>query len=385
MGAEAMSERRRLALFTNSVQIGGMEEHVCLLAAGLDRARFHVTAIVPDWQETHSFSTRVAGAADAMISLTPDRRHGALKGVAETIRLFLFARRQAFDIVHMHSTSYKGQWLALLAFKAAGVPRVVLTEHLAPETRPPLVTRVKRYLVSLGVTSLVCVSERNRQARATFLHTPPESTYVVANGIDLSRFDADPDPQRVEAVRSRYGIPAGAHVVGTAIRLEPGKGVGDLVDSFAIVRDAHGSAFLLLVGDGSMRSELEAQVRRLGLESSTVFVGFVDDPRELIQAMDVFVLPVPFGSASIGLLEAMAMSRPSIITFGGEGEAIEPGVSGFWAEPSNPSSIAEFVCRLLDDAGERVALGRQARERVERAFSSTRVAEELSAIYLEES
>ena len=147
--------------------------------------------------------------------------------------------------------------------------------------------------------------------------------------------------------------------MGSAIRLEPGKGVGDLVATFAIVSAAYPSAVLMIVGDGTSRPTLETQATEHGIADHVRFLGFKPDPRPYILNMDVFVLPVPFGSASIGLLEAMAMRRPCVITFGGEGEAVVPGENGFWAEPRTPSSIAEHVGTLLADDEMRQRFGRE--------------------------
>ena len=231
------------------------------------------------------------------------------------------------------------------------------------------------------VSGLVCVSENNMSSRARFLGVPAGRTHVVNNGIDVALFDEGAAPASAQSLRAELGIEPGAPVVGTAIRFEPGKGVEDLVRSFALVRERHPSAVLLMVGDGSLRPQLEALAYESGVANATRFVGFQSDPRKFILLMDAFVLPVPFGSASIALLEAMAMSRACVITFGGDREAIQHGVSGFCARPHDPRSIAEFVNTLLDDPGRRQEIGRRARVRVERDYCSARVARELEQLY----
>lgn len=373
-------DRIRLLLLTNSVQVGGMEEHVRLLAHDLDHERFHVSVVFPEWDATNAFLATLSESADEVVQITPDRRHGWARMPREAVRLWRFARNNDVDVAHLHSTTYRGQLVMLVAVRAAGVRRTFLTEHLAPETKPSALLRLERRAVSALLTGIVCVSERNRQARARFFSTPPASTHVVNNGIDLRRFDEERTEDSAE-IRRRHSIPADAPIVGTAIRFEPGKGVSDLIDAFAIAVESHPTARLLLVGDGRLRADLKRQVAERDLTERVVFTGFVSDPRSLIAAMDVFVLPVPFGSASIGLLEAMAMSRPCIITFGGKGEAVEHGRSGFWAAPSNPASIATHIVKLLDDDEARLQMGVEARKRVEQSFASARVAEELASIY----
>ena len=76
------------------------------------------------------------------------------------------------------------------------------------------------------------------------------------------------------------------------------------------------------------------------------------------------------------------MGVPPVMTFGGKGEAVVDGETGFCAEPNNPSSIAEHVNVLLDDVELRTRMGHAARMIVEREFSSQRVAATLGELYL---
>lgn len=376
-----MTGRRRLLLMTNSVSMGGMEEHVRLLAREIDRTQFEVVALAPDWEPTAQFSAGLADAADRFDHATPDRRHGTRNLIGEIWRLWRRGRRDRYDVAHLHSTTYDGLTFAIVALRAAGVRRIFVTEHLAPEEPVPAPARRKRALLMNLVTGLVCVSENNRDSRARHLGVPTGRTHVVNNGIDVTRFDDVAPPERLHALRAEIGIEPDALVVGTAIRFEPGKGVADLVDAFASIHDRHPTSVLLMVGDGSLRRELEVRARDRGVADATRFVGFQSDPRPYILLMDAFVLPVPFGSASIALLEAMAMSRPCVITFGGEREAVQHGVSGLCAKPNDPASIAQHVNTLFDDPIRRHEVGRTARVRVENDYSAVRVARELEELY----
>jgi glycosyltransferase involved in cell wall biosynthesis len=269
--------------------------------------------------------------------------------------------------------------MATLACWLGGARRVYVTEHLAPYGPISARRRWERRAFGMFVTRLVAVSEKNREQRAARLHTPVNRTKVVTNGIDVNRFEHIA-PSEAAGVRAQHGLD-GAVVVGTAVRLEADKGIDDLVDAFAIVARDHPDARLLLVGDGSQRGQLEAQVERLGLGDVTTFTGFQPDPRPYLAAMDVFVLPVPAGSASIGLLEAMATGLPAIITFGSPGEAVEPGVSGWWANPHDPTDLADKISDLVDRPAERAAMGKAAHDRIVEDFSAARVARELGHLY----
>lgn len=378
--AEAATIKKRVLLFTNSVAVGGMEEHVELLARHLDRARFEVFSICPEWEATEPFYQSLARESDQIAKVTPDRRHGLLDLPGEYLRLFHLLRTWRIDVMHMHSTTYRGQVGALLAARMAGVKRIYVTEHLAPDSALPWAERMVRAAVSHAVDGIVCVSEKNYQARAERIYTPAERTLVVNNGVDLDDFPPIAAATLAE-LRARHQIPEGALVLGTVVRFEPEKGLSYLIDALPAIKAACPNAYLLMVGDGSLREALQAQVAQLGLADSVGFVGFQRDPRPYLGLIDVFVLPVPVGSMSIGLLEAMAMRRAVVITFGGEGEAVIHGVSGFCAEPRKPDSIAEYVIRLLQDAALRKSMGEAAYQRIADTFSAQQVARTLGNLY----
>ncbi|KAB8144418.1 glycosyltransferase family 4 protein [Chloroflexia bacterium SDU3-3] len=377
---ESGDARIRVLLFTNSIVVGGMEEHVELLARDLDRQQFEVYAICPDWPQTAPFGQSLARLADRFAMFTPDHRYGLLKLYRDSIRLYRQIRRWGIQVMHMHSTTYRGQYYALLAARLAGVRAIYVTEHLAPEQRLPPLELLTRNAFSALVDGIVCVSQKNFAARAAHIYTPAERTTVVNNGVDLGDFPPI-DPATLASLRKRYRIPAHAQVVGTAVRFEPEKGLEYLIDAMPIIRSTCPDAYFLMVGDGTLRAQLERQVDALGMGDYVRFTGFQDDPRPFLGLMDAFVLPVPVGSMSIGLLEAMAMQRAVVMTFGGTGEAVIHGENGFCAEPRSAESIALYVTQLLNDPALRMRLGTAARQRIESDFSSQQVAEKLSQIY----
>ncbi|WP_161569305.1 glycosyltransferase [Candidatus Oscillochloris fontis] len=358
-----------------------MEEHIVLLARHLSREQFEVFAITPDWEATKPFTASLQAAADHVTEITPDRRYGIWRQLREVLRMWVQIRRWRIEVMHMHSTTYRGQMVALLVARLAGVKRIYVTEHLAPDAPLPLVGRLIRDLFSKMLDGVVCVSQKNYRARSTYLFTPHARTLVVENGVDPNDFPPIPQPV-LDTLRQEYCLPADAQVIGTVVRFEPEKGLDDLLAAFPAIRAACPRAYLLMVGDGSLRQHLEQQAQALGVAEYVRFTGFQRNPRPFLGLMDAFVLPVPVGSMSIGLLEAMAMGRAVVITFGGKGEAVVHGESGFCAEPHNPASIAQYVIEILSRPELQAQFHRAARERVEDVFSAQRVAKVLGELYV---
>lgn len=376
----ASSERLRLLLFTNSVEVGGMEKHVELIARCLSHAQVEVFTVTPAWPATAAWSETLAGVSDHSELYTPDRRYRLLAGMREAARLWRRLRRWRIQVMHIHLTTYSGGLLALFAARLAGVRSVVCTEHLAPDATIPLVYRWRRNIMSYNFNSIICVSEANRASREQYLYTPADKTVVINNGIDTERFGPIPAAEQA-ALRERLGIPLGAPVVGSVVRLVEEKGLPYLFDAMPHILARLPDTHLLLAGDGPLRAQLEAHATRLGFHDHVIFAGFQADPRPYLSLMNAFVLPVPFGSGSIGLLEAMAMERACVITFGGKGEALIDGVNGLKQPPRDPLALADAILRVLSDPIYERQLGVSARKRIESAFSAQSVADQLLAIY----
>lgn len=375
--------RARVAIVTNSVAIGGMEKHAELIVRDLDRTLVEVFAICPRWEATEAWASRFCDLADHSARIAPDQRYGFALMLRDTFRLWRQLRAWRIDVMHLHQTTYTGGAMTALAARLAGVKVLIRTEHLAPDQPLPWLEHVKAGIISRNLNRIITVSLKNRQARETYMYTPPTKTTIVNNGIDVTPYVVSPTCEQRQ-LRETLDMPADAPVVGTVVRFEEEKGLNYLLDAMPAVLRTFPKARLLMVGDGKLRAQLERQVSTLGIRDSVVFAGFQSDPRPYLSLMNVFVLPVPFGSASIGLLEAMAMRRAVVITFGGEGEPVIDGETGLYAEPRNPEALAAAISRVLGDADFERSLGERARRRVEDAFSSDSVAQNLLEVYLRE-
>lgn len=224
------------------------------------------------------------------------------RAVAPAVRVFTASRalpvpalwlallRFRPDIVHAHyerSARIAGRW-------SFGVP-VLATIHAH--------WRERDYGRCDG---LVCLTAE--QAREVPEYYP--GTRFVIGGWVLPPPSA---PANLETLRAELGLSRGeGFIVGTACRLEEGKGVAELLAVFheAGLPDAR----LIIAGDGNERPKLEALARRLGLGGRVIFAGFRDGIRDLYGLFDVFVLNSTDESYGLVILEAAAAGVPVIST-----------------------------------------------------------------------
>lgn len=178
---------------------------------------------------------------------------------------------------------------------------------------------------------------------------PGDVVDVVPNGIDPDRYAGDRP--------ARDGDPT-AVWVGL---LGPVKRVDLLLDAVAAAPGLR----LDLVGDGPLRTEVEARVARPDLRERVEVAGWVDDPSARFARADVYVLTSAAENCPLSLLEAMASGLPVVATaVGGIPEVVRHGVDGLLCPAGDGAAVAAALATLAGDAGLRRRMGAAARQRI---------------------
>jgi glycosyltransferase involved in cell wall biosynthesis len=191
----------------------------------------------------------------------------------------------------------------------------------------------------------------------------------IYNGVDLQHFDPEAVAAAALAVRRRLGWSADDRVVAVCAVLRPEKAHHLLLQAAAQLA-ARGQCWkLLLIGDGPMRAQIEAQAAALGLAGHLHITGLQADVRPLLAACDVAALVSVSETFSMAALEAMALGKPMLMSdVGGAREQVLHGKTGFVFPPGDAHALAEALAACWDR--ERVQhMGWSARERVAERFS----------------
>ena len=195
---------------------------------------------------------------------------------------------------------------------------------------------------------------------------PPAKAVEIPNAVDLDKFKQAVD---VPTTRRKWGVEDGGKLIAAVGRLTAQKGFDNLIRAYPQVKKAVPSSRLLVVGEGYMRSELEALAWQLHVGDSTTFAGFIDDVElvRVLKSSDVVAVPSRFEPFGIIALEAMAAGAPVVVSkVGGLAEIVEDSVDGLEVDPESPGSIAEAAVRILSDQGLASRLAEKGREKAKR-------------------
>ena len=166
-------------------------------------------------------------------------------------------------------------------------------------------------------------------------------------------------------------------------RLEPAKGIYELLDAVAAVRPELPELRLVCAGDGD-RLAVAHYAERLGIADAVKFTGWVgpSGKRALLESAAVFALPAYAAALPLSLVEAMAAGVPLIASaVGGIPEAVSDGLNGYLVAPGDRVTLVRRLRELLLDPALAGRIGAAARESARLRFSPERVLPALEDIY----
>ena len=202
----------------------------------------------------------------------------------------------------------------------------------------------------------------------------------IPNGVDLDRVQVH--GQR-HALRKELGILENATVIGVVGRLTSIKGHQTFLKSAAkLVQPESDNVLFLVVGEGPLERSLRELAVSQGIGEKVIFVGHRDDVYDVIETIDILVLPSYHEGIPMVLLEAMALKRAVIASrVGGIPEVVDHGVNGLLVSAGSENELTAACKLLIRDKSLADRLGEAARSKVEIYFSSKGMCEKVTSIY----
>jgi len=320
---------------------GGVTTYVSGLAGELRRRGVKVTVLTQQGEETP----------------------GVLRGPPGS-RAFVRWCRQAVrrispQVIHSH-----GHWYSLAgAFSRVGRPlarRVVFTVHTIPDV--PFRFRLAYRRLLRGADVITFVSETSKQAFADKFGPLPQSIVVFPGVREIGRGAA--------STRSPDG--AGLRISALSMMSWPRKveGIRLLLEATARLSRLLPDVSVTLIGDGDLRSDLEAYAHELGIEDRVHFAGLVQDPGNMLSDSDVFCHLSFMDSLPQAVIEAMSLALPVVVNEGALDDAIfRSPDSGIIRCPATVDGVVQALRRLASSAEERRQIGAKNREFADRVFS----------------
>jgi len=243
----------------------------------------------------------------------PDKSHGVFrKKVSE-------AFKEGYDVLHLHTGYWKGVELEQIA-KEMRIPKVIVHSHcdfIDVADRAQRAALLKRHEEIKQIFSAELATDfwACSWKAADWLfgpQIPRNKIRILKNAIELDRFQFDQAAR--DSVRTRLGADQDTLVFGTAGRLTYQKNHEFLIKVFRNFHMRHSNSKLIMIGDGELRGDLEAQIRESGLQNSVFLLGWKNNVEDYLSAMDLFLFPSRFEALGIAAVEASASGLPCILS-----------------------------------------------------------------------
>lgn len=305
--------------------------------------------------EVHVASFRPAKIDGVEVHVLGSGRWGRIGYFLAIPRLRALARQLRPAVVHaQYVTSY-----GFLA-AAAGLRPLVVTAWGTDVLISPKESILMRALASFAVrrADAVTTVAQHMNSAVAALGVPIEAVSAVPFGVDTRHF-VPPPFERPESPPLR--------LICTR-NFGPIYSVHTLIDALRMVRDRGVELHVDLVGEGPLRSELQAQVTRCGLDAFVTFHGHVDHATlaQLLADAHLFVTPALSDGNNVSLNEAMACACFPIATdIPANAQWIDDGVNGLLYPSGDARRLTECIARAAADVALRSRAGQRNREIVE--------------------
>ena len=359
-----------------TINRGGAENHLVDLVAGQSSAGAEVCLVY--LKGDGYWASKLVSVGCSVFSLGL-RRYGEIKPL---LRLGRLLREFRPDIIHAHMPPAElYSRLAVMIFRISG--RFIISKHNDERFYPGWGQRFVGRWVLCHAKRVIAISGAVNSYVEANLRPHSGQVVTVHYGIDPTPYRLI-SPEIVSGVRADWGVPEGAHVIGTVARFVPQKALHVLLKAYANYRDsALQDSRLVLVGRGPLEDDLKHLVASLGIEHAVVWAGFREDIQAVMCAFDCFALTSKYEGFGLVLLEAMAAGRPIVATaVSAIPEVVEDGVTGILCPTGDVESVAAALSRLAEP-GMQASFGEAGALRVEKSFSIDNMVGKTMSIYQE--
>jgi glycosyltransferase involved in cell wall biosynthesis len=249
----------------------------------------------------------------------------------------------------------------------------------------PVLTRLRKkaYRKILDTCQgVIAVSEEVRSSLIQDLNAGAEAAARIAVVTNAVEVPPPLSPERRVALRQDAGVQPDQILILAAGRFCEQKNFTDLVTAANLLKESGTPFRLIIAGDGEERSDLMAQVERLGLREDVSLPGNLTNLDQVMQAADVFVMSSLWEGLPLVLLEAMAAGLP-VVAYAIEGiaEVVADGVTGLTVPVGDAPALAGELARLAVDKDLRQRMGVAGENRIRADYSFEKYVAELTVLY----
>lgn len=289
------------------------------------------------------------------------------------------------QVVHTHSA--KAGVLGRLAAWQESVPAIIHTVHGSPfyagqQIHERVIFKFMERLSACWCDRFISVSDAMTRQMISHGIAPLSKFSTIYSGFNIKTFLSCSE-LRTEN-RKKFGFSEDDIVVGKIARLFDHKGHHDVISALSKIVQKSSKVKILFVGDGTLRTELESRVTRLGLAERCVFVGLLrpDEIPGALSAIDVLVHTSLREGLARAISQAIAAAKPIVAyDLDGTPEVVIDGKTGFLIPAGDIEKLGERILQLSMNNALRSTMGSEGRRLFASQFDHVNMTKAIRSVY----
>ena len=306
-----MKKIKVLEVFGEPILNGGQESFVVNFLHHMNRENLNIDVLTPYECKNEHYIKLLKDIHIKVIFLNYPfiQGHFSLK---IWIKLNQYLEKKHYDVVHIHSGSILALSLISLAARFHKVKKIIVHSHagMQNETLKHIIVKTFSFPIMSWCPTEYCACSMEAGIAKFPKRIIKNKLKIIKNGIDLNLFSYDENIRK--KVRELYYIQEDTFLIGHVGRFSYEKNHSFLLDVFEKLNKINKNTKLILIGDGPLKNRITRKIEMLHLEHSVILCGSISNVHEIMQAMDLFVLPSRFEGFGIVGLEAQALGLPVI-------------------------------------------------------------------------
>ena len=356
---------------TTHLNLGGISSYLVILNAALSRRGHRVAVLSSGGQKTEDLENAGVSCFNFPIRTKSELHPKLFLSLAPIVSLL---RKEPFDLLHAHTrvTQVLAGWIS----RCTGLP-YISTAHgfYKPHWGRRIFPCWGEHVIA--VSDVVAKDLEKTHGIASV------SIAVVNNALDIEDIKKRFESQDSKKNRLEYGIPDDAFVIGCVARLVRDKGQEYLIEAARKLIPENLNVFLLIVGDGREKKNLEELVKKHALKDRVCFIPGVNDTTKVLSVIDLFAHPATFREGfGLSMAEAMVVKIPVVATAIPAIDTIfQNDRNAVLVPPKNAEALANAILALAKDTVRAKMIAGNGYILASQLCQSDRQAEEMEKVY----
>ncbi|GBD82279.1 hypothetical protein TEHD86_1001 [Tetragenococcus halophilus subsp. halophilus] len=343
-------EKLKVLYLVNSLGKGsGVMSFVMNTYRNIDRKNIQIDFIVNKKTDVNYEKELKELGANIYYILAPQKISvGGIKKYFKKVWNFFELHKNEYEVIHSHVPTFNF-WYFPIA-KKFGIEKRIVHSH-SSNSSSRLISRIRNFFLLTTVKQTANYFIACSKEAAVYLFGKKlvykNKVTIINNGIDIERFSYNEGTRH--SLRKELGL-EGKFVLGHVGRFSDEKNHKFLIETFFRITQIYPRSILLLIGEGSLKPNIENKITELKLTENVIFLGLRDDVNQVMQAMDSFVLPSLFEGLGIVAIEAQAAGLPCYVSKGVPKEVDITDLITYISLNKSPEHWAQEIVKKKDSS-----------------------------------